>query len=242
MVTMSCRPLLLLPSYEGYRIPHRVHHAKVAGPEDPDQVFIEYLKAHIRSLFGFFATLLNPVLHLRFLTARFRAVFCSGPIWRRLLAFVSVAGSLFMPAHALAMWLIALIIGYQMASLTSFVSLHLWGNRPESTNPAEVSIAVTFGRLLIPEPSLKGVLLLPLYAIVRALWLQGDLNNHDLHHLGRGPWTEAAYVRTRLILNGVHVRQTNGVRAMFLAPFDAGGVKPTPHAHRQLNDEHFLNM
>jgi fatty acid desaturase len=185
--------LLLLPTYDDYRIPHGQHHAKVAGDGDPDQDFINYLQACFAGPHAFFTTLISPALHVRFAQARIRAALNRGPIWRRFLAIAGIAAGCFLPWGFLAVWAFFLMIGYQMASLTSFVSLHLWGNRPASKSPKEVATAVTFGRLLIPEPTVAGVLLLPLYAVVRALWLQGDLNNHDLHHLGKGPWTEAAY-------------------------------------------------
>ena len=233
--------LLLLPTYYDYRIPHGKHHAKVAGEGDPDQDFIAYLQARFSGRGAFLATMISPSLHLRFMKARIRAALGMGPVWRRLLAASGLVAACFLPWASLINWAFFLLIGYQMASLTSFVSLHLWGNRPASKDPREVATAVTFGRLLIPQPTVAGVLHLPLYALVRALWLQGDLNNHDLHHLGKGPWTDAPYVRTRLLLEGVPLRQTNGVRAMFQAAFDAAG-RSGPHVEAHASDEDLLGM
>ncbi len=233
--------LLLLPTFEEYRELHRRHHGKVSGPGDPDQEFIKYLGARFDGFLWFFRTLLNPTLHSRFLAARIRAVVLKGPGWRRVLGAAGMASASLMPVPSLVVWLIFLLVGYQSASLVSFASLHLWGNRPPSAKPFEVATAVTFGRLLIPECTLFGLLCLPAYALVRALWLQGDLNNHDLHHIGKGPWTEAPYVRSRLILEGLLLRQTNGVRAMFNRAFAAFHTKHHQPSS-QISDEQILGL
>lgn len=99
---------------------------------------------------------------------------------------------------------------------------------------------MTYGRLLIPDANFCGLLCLLGYALVRALWLQGDLNNHDLHHIGQGPWTEAPYVRTRLLMDGVPLRQTIDVRAMFQVAFDAA-AQPS-HSPDGISDEEILGM
>ena len=215
--------LLLLPSFEAYRKAHGIHHGKVAGAEDPDQQFIEYLQAKLTGWGAFLRTVLDPRFHARFLMARLKASVGSGPAWRRMLAVTGILAIAAIPGAAAVVWLATLVLGYQTASILSWLSLHLWGARPESGRPAEIATAVTYGRLLIPEASLRGIAMLPVYALVRALWLQGDLVNHDLHHLGKGPWTDAPYVRTRLLLEGMHLRQTVTVRDMFRVAFDAAG-------------------
>ncbi|HWZ45596.1 MAG TPA: fatty acid desaturase [Candidatus Saccharimonadales bacterium] len=234
---------LLLPTHEDYRDLHRRHHAYVAGPNDPDQEFIEYLRARFDGLLWFLVTLFNPALHVRFLSVRIRAVVKKGPFWRRLVGIAClVAAMSLMPMPSLAIWSAFLLVGYQVATLVSFTSLHLWGNRPQAGNASGVAIAVTFGRLLIPECTALGLLCLCSYALVRVLWLQGDLNNHDVHHLGgKELWTDAAYVRTHLILSGVPLRQTNGVRAMFQAVFHIDKSN-SPQGPRQMSGDQILGM
>jgi fatty acid desaturase len=213
--------LFLLSSFEEYRKAHGVHHGKVAGGEDPDQRFIEYVQARLTGWLPFLGTLLDPRFHARFLKARLKASIGSGPAWRRAFALAGVLAVFGLPVAAAATWFATLIVGYQAVSMLSWLSLHLWGARPASGRPAEMATAVTFGRLLLPEASYRGLALLPVYALVRLLWLQGDLVNHDLHHLWQGPWTEAPYVRTRLLLEGFPLRQTINVRNMFRVAFDA---------------------
>lgn len=230
--------LLLLPSFERYAWVHGGHHGKVGGPGDPDQELLETLGARLNGFWPFFGTLLNPVLHWRFLAERLGAVFgkrptalikpgndaSHDPVWRRRLAVLALLSALLLPVPSLFAWWATLVFGYQVASLLSMISLHLWWQRPASGKGVELASAVTFARLLIPEATWGGVLLLPLYALVRVLWLQGDLGpGHDLHHAygTKYPWTEAAYVRTRLLLEGVPLRQTVSVRAMFRVAFDS---------------------
>jgi hypothetical protein len=232
--------LLLLPSFEAYRKDHGVHHGKVAGAEDPDQQFIEYLQTKLTGWGAFLRTVFDPRFHARFLIARLRASIGSGPVWRRMLAVTGILVVAALPGTAAAPWLLALTLGYQTASIMSWLSLHLWGARPESGRPAEIATAVTFGRLLIPEASFRGAAMLPVYALARALWLQGDLVNHDLHHLGKGPWTDAPYVRTRLLLADTPLRQTVTVRDMFRVAFDAAGKKPARRA--EMSDGSMLEM
>ncbi|MEP6716430.1 MAG: fatty acid desaturase [Terriglobia bacterium] len=232
--------LLLLPTFEDYRSDHGRHHAKVAGPDDPDQQMIEYLEARLTGVLPFLTTVTNPAFHARFLGARLRAAFLRGPVWRRVLATVGILTALTLPAAALATWLMALVPSYQTASLVSWLSLHLWGRRPESGKPFDVATEVTYGRLLLPAATALGLLKLIPYVLVRAIWLQSDLNQHDLHHIGKGPWTEAAYIRARLILEGVEIRQTNGARSMFRRAFDVAanqGKRPPSPGGKQ-----FLGM
>ena len=213
--------LFLLSSFEEYRKAHGVHHGKVAGAEDPDQQFIEYVRARLTGWLPFVSTLLDPRFHARFLKARLNASIGSGPAWRRVLAAAGIFGVFVLPTAAVATWFATLIVGYQTASMLSWLSLHLWGARPASGRPAEIATAVTYGRLLLPEASYRGLALLTVCGLVRVLWLQGDLVNHDLHHLWQGPWTEAPYVRTRLLLEGAPIRQTINVRNMFRVAFEA---------------------
>jgi len=101
----------------------------------------------------------------------------------------------------------------------------------------------TYGRLLLPDPQETGWLLkLAVYAAFRSLLLQGDLPQHLLHHLGKGPFTEAAYVYTRLLLEGeIPLRQTAGIRAMFQAAFQSAvGVKP--QSPREMPSDQMLSM
>jgi hypothetical protein len=215
--------LLLLSSFEDYRKEHGVHHGKVGGAEDPDQKFIEYLEARLTGWVAFLSSVFDPRFHARFLWARLQASVGRGLAWRRGLAAAGLIGALALPGLSATLWLFALTLGYQTAAILSWLSLHLWGGRPESGKPAEIATAVTFGRLLIPEAGFRGLAMLPVYALVRALWLQADLQNHDLHHLGKGPWTGAPYVRTRLLMEGEPLRQTVRVRDMFRVAFDAAG-------------------
>jgi hypothetical protein len=92
---------------------------------------------------------------------------------------------------------------------------------------------------MMPESSFIGLLKLPFYALARMLWLQGDLPNHDLHHVGRGSWTEFPYVRTRLLLDCLPLRQTVSLRAMFSLPMrnrNVGSQRELP------NRDHLLQM
>ena len=78
---------------------------------------------------------------------------------------------------------------------------------------------VTFARLMIPEqPGVWGLLTLAVYGLAKVLFLQSDLAQHVLHHLGLGPWTEAPYVLTRELLKGRRIPITVSLRAMFEIP------------------------
>jgi hypothetical protein len=111
--------ILLLPSYDEYLDAHRRHHAKVAGPEDPDQQFIAYLHAHLNGFSPFLGTVLNPRFHLRFLHARARAAVMRGSLWRRAVAVASVIATFSLPLCSLVPLVVFSVLGYQTASLVS---------------------------------------------------------------------------------------------------------------------------
>jgi fatty acid desaturase len=133
--------LLVLPSYALYQWLHGIHHGKVGGPGDPDQELLDYLKARTAGFWPLVGALLNPGLHARFLAARLRAVFGKlpeglsksrgdltrvyDPAWRRALAAMGLAAGLLLPFSHIAAWLLGLVLGYQVASLLSAISLHL---------------------------------------------------------------------------------------------------------------------
>jgi len=206
--------------------------AGAAGPDDAAERFIAWLGARFDSPARFVATLLEPRFHLRFLAARARAVFLRGPAWRRAFAIVfhaAVIGAT--PWSGLITWAIFAGPLFQAATLTQWSTEHFWGARPVGANPVDTATAVTYGRLLLPDPARSGWWLrLLAYVPVRFLLLSGDLVNHDLHHIGRGPWTRHASIQTRLLRDGrIPIRQTASLRAGFAVAFrSARGVEPRP--------------
>lgn len=199
---------LLVADFETYRREHGVHHAKAAGPGDPDWEL--WLALGVEpGVWGLAKGLVSPVVHGRFFKKRLAAV-AAGPKWRWA---VAAAAAVLLGGP----WLAVTVVGYQMAAMLSMRTLHFWGMRPDGVKPIDVAEEITMGRLLIPEASPVGLAKLPLYALVRLFFLQNDLISHDLHHIGKGPWTDTPWVRTRLLKAGVALRQTVGVRAMFRA-------------------------
>lgn len=227
--------VLTLPSFDEYRRDHQKHHAFVAGAKDPDQQLIASLLGRWRSWGGLASVFGDPRFHARFYRARLRSAITRGPVWRRVVALLSVA----LQAALSPIWL-AMVLGYQVASLASIFTLHLWDRRQEEKSPAEIATAVTFGRLLLPEADFLLLPRLAVYTVVRLLLLQFDLGSHDLHHLGEGPWTETAYVRTRLLLSGSKIRQTLGLRAMCAAALIS--ARTLPPATEGIRDQDYLNM
>ena len=230
--------LLLLPRFAVYQLSHRRHHAYTAGPDDPDQRFIAHLGARFDGPLRFFLTVIEPRFHLLFLRARLGAALLDGPLWRRAIPVgFHAAMAMWASPQAILTWAFFAGLLYQVASLTQWSSEHLWGKRPASGKAVEIATAVTYGRLLLPDPASRGLWLrLPLYALARLLLVTGDLINHDLHHVGRGPWADHAYIRTRLILEGrIALRQTVTLRGMFEAAFASalsggGGPAQPPRA------------
>lgn len=225
-----------LSSFDDYKRDHQAHHAYVAGPDDADQQFIAWLGVSFRNPLRFGLTLLDPVFHARFAFARVRATLARGPIWRRGYALAAqVALAMLMPWTFYAV----IIIAFQSATLLQWSTEHAWTRRPASGNAQQIALAVTHGRLLLPDVTQPGWLLtLAGYALFRILLLQGDLPQHVLHHIGKGPWAEAPYVYTALLLEGkVPLRQTGSIRAMFRLAFDSAvGVEPRPPRDMDLND------
>ncbi len=237
----------LLPSWKTYQVVHGWHHA-FAGVQgegvDPDEQMVESLGARFTGWGAFLRTLADPVLHWNFLTMRLRASLGAGakgsrkkggpneipsnPVWRRVLAgLVSVAITFALPWQAALAWWLAVVLLYQVFSLCSLAVLHLWGYRaPEGAKPGVVATTITFGRLLIPDANWTAWFKLPLYALVRATFLNSALQSHDQHHRGKLDWWDAPYVRTALLLEGAEVWQTTSLRAAFETAFEAARRLP----------------
>ncbi|MEZ5399795.1 MAG: fatty acid desaturase [Bryobacteraceae bacterium] len=236
--------MLLLPRFEAYRRDHQRHHAYAAGPRDTDQRFIAWLGARFDGVVPFGLTIVEPRFHARFLWARLRANLAEGPLARRALALAFNAAMLWSASLA---WVMFAGVLYQIATLVQWASEHLWGTRPEGQAPMETSIAVTYGRLLLPDPgdhSLPGLLAhLAVYAAFRFLLVTGDLVNHDLHHLAIGPWTHHPYVRNRLILEGrIPLRQTVSLQGTFRVAFDSARGTADPQPPRNMDGGQMLGM
>ena len=224
--------------FDAYRKEHQQHHAYAAGPNDADQQFISYLAARFDGLLPFLRTLLDPLFHYRFVKARLAAVFMAGPVWRRIFGLISM---LVWWTLAPAAWFVIVIVLFQSATLLQWSTEHLWGRRPMGQSAAETATAVTYGRLLLPVSGFWWKL--PAYTLFRLTLLSGDLPNHDLHHLGKGPWVDAAYTRTRLILEGqIVLRQTGGLRSMFELAFDSAKGGPEARPPREMEGERMLGM
>lgn len=224
--------------YAEYRSEHGKHHAWVATPQDPDRQFLEWVGARLTSWRGYLTTLLHPRVHGLFLLARLRSVFTHGPLWRRALAAVWLLVMGLQGAQPFLTWLVVAGLGLQIAAITSWLSLHIWEARTEGLPTSEAATTVTFARLMIPQPTLEGLILhLPVYALAKVLFIQSDLPQHVLHHIGLGPWTEAPYVLTNALLNGRHIQATTTLRAMFELPMMTGGKKnaPPPDADAWMN-------
>jgi len=236
----------LLPSFDAYKKDHQQHHAYAAGPDDADQQFIAYLGARFNGLSRFVLALLDPLFHLRFAKARLTGVLLTGPAWRRTVGIaVPLAVILLAPSAAVIAWLLTVIVRFQAATLMQWSTEHLWGQRPAGRSLVETATAVTFGRLLLPDPAAPGLWWkLPAYTFFRLILLSGDLPNHDLHHLGRGPWVNAPYIRTRLILEGkIELRQTTSISAMFRLAFDSAKAgKAPPRPPREMDSHRMLGM
>jgi hypothetical protein len=239
--------IFLLPSYEQYGSDHQKHHAYAAGPKDTDQRFIAYLGARFDGFWPFVKTILDPVFHYRFLRARLTATFGRGPLSRKLTSGLVL---LFAIAKMAGWWLLVVSVRYQVATLLQWSTEHLWGRRPDGLGVVETATAITYGRLLIPAPpSRSGLgwirfwLLLTGYVIVRLLLVSGDLGNHDLHHVGKGPWTEAAPLRARVILDRkISLVQTIDLRSMFCVAFQSARQVHNPLSIRKMDDEQMLGM
>jgi fatty acid desaturase len=230
--------MFLLSAFDSYRKDHQQHHAYAAGPDDADQQFIAYLGARFDGGLPFLLTLLDPVFHLRFLKARLTAVLLTGQMCRRALGLGAMILWLLFAPFA---WLGIVIVLFQAATLLQWSTEHLWGRRPVGMKPADTATAVTYGRLLLPESGFWWKL--PVYTLFRMILLSGDLPNHDLHHLGKGPWVDAPYTRTRLMLEGgTPLRQTGGLRAMFRLAFDSAKGGAVPRPPREMNGKQMLGM
>jgi hypothetical protein len=246
--------LLWLPGFLEYATGHRAHHRYTAGANDEDRRFIAYLGARFDRPWRLLLTLLDPALHARFLGARLRSAFRRGPWWRRLTA--SLAVSPIIAAQELpmfALWLIFAVFAYQSVTILQWSTEHLWGRRPEGRPVTPLTAGVTYGRLLLPAttaPLDRPVLLataamfarLLMYGVVRFILLPGDLANHDLHHLGRGPWLRAAHTRAQLLKQGdIPLYQTASLRGMFtLAYCSATSTPPTPLG--EISSDRLLQM
>ena len=214
--------IVTLPSFAAYAADHQKHHAYAAGPRDPDQQFIAGLGARFENLHMLF----DPVFHYRFAKARLIAAM-SNP-WRTVLTLSAITAIAFLAPIAGPLTIGLL---YQIATTLQWATEHRWGHRPEGpASPADIATTVTFGRLLIPSYPPKDPrfwLQLLVYTVARALFLSGDLANHDLHHIGyRGSWTESASIRTRLILEGKYpqLKQTTSLWGMFAVAFESAAA------------------
>lgn len=214
-------------TYADYRHEHGKHHAFVAASQDPDRQFLLWVGTRLNSWPCYLGTLFNPRVHTLFLLARLRGVFSRGPIWRRFLGLAFLLAASTLNAQALLKWLLIAGLGYQLAAITSWLSLHLWESRPDGMGTKDAGTAVTFARLMIPTPTVKGILLhFPTYALAKAVFLQSDRQQHVLHHIGVGPWTEAPYRLTKALLEGHPILVTTTLREMFELPMKVAANKP----------------
>lgn len=231
--------LFWLPSFAEYANGHRAHHRHTAGADDADQRFIAHLGARFDRPWRLLSTLLNPALHARFLSARLGSAFLRGPLWRRFTASLGVSLIIAQGVSSFALWLIFAVFAYQLVTILQWSTEHLWGRRPAGRPVTPMTAGVTYGRLLLPataalldRPGLISTAAmlarLLMYGVVKFILLPGDLANHDLHHLGHGPWLRAAHIRARLLKDGgIPLYQTASLRGMFaLAYRSATSITP----------------
>jgi fatty acid desaturase len=242
-----------LPSFHEYANGHRAHHRHTAGDGDEDQRFIAYLGARFDRPWRLLLTLVNPVLHARFLGARLRTTFLRGPPWRRLIASAAAVVIFMQGLPMLALWMIFAGFAYQLVTVLKWSTEHLWGRRPQDRPITPTTAGVTYGRLLLPATAallnqpgpvttIAVAARLLMYGIVKFILLPGDLANHDLHHLGRGPWLHATHIRAQLLTDGkLSLYQTASLRGMFaLAYRSATLMQATPL--REVPSDRLLQM
>ncbi|MEI9852816.1 MAG: fatty acid desaturase [Sphingomonas sp.] len=174
----------------------------------------------------FWATLLSPRFHARFLWSRVRANLIDASLTRRALAIgylgtLVALGGWLGPVASLAAIILPLGPLYHMSALAQFTSEHRWLVGELATTDLEAYAARSHGRIALAEMPRAG-----LKGIERVLawtgWLfrqsgevlyrfgvtVGDLVNHDIHHLvgvlrlKADQWPQAAFQREEAIAAG----------------------------------------
>lgn len=233
---------LCLPTMEQYFKAHREHHLHVSGAMDPDTRFLASLPVKLDGLAPLLRTLASPTVHFRFARAR-AAAMAEAPVWRWPVALGPLVGLWLCTPLAGGLWLGTISIGYQVVALLAFCTLHHWAPEVHG-RPTEIAHDITLGRLLLPEPTLYGLLRLIAGAVFAAVAWPTD-RSHDVHHAAKenGRWYSVQYVRTRLLMQGVDLRQTISTRGMFQAAFKAAKQHGRLEVNQTTLDPHaFVGM
>lgn len=212
---------VLAPNVQEYERVHIGQHHRsemVASVKDEDTQFVMKLgflpglevEAYWRQ---FKRTLLNPRVHLRLFMARIRANLMTGPMERRVFAWlwwsgllsIACAHGLLLPVLLAYVWPISL--PFQVAQILQALTEHMhFVNPGEERNVewhARVSHARFVGEAAPTATGLAGVKawtgfwlrLVFLHLPLRMAVLPGDLANHSAHHwkAGKADWTQAPY-------------------------------------------------
>jgi len=220
--------LLWTTTYDGFQKGHQVHHNSTRKAEDPDAQFL-VTTGFVPDLSAqdfwrlFFAKLVSPLFHFRYLVERMKSNLYSGKVrgllslifTLLLLTFVSMSDIWW---EWIILWLVPSTVLFQMSSLVNYISEHRW---PESESDYQLTRSqLSYGRFCgerVPSEQpwsfscLKQwvvwwLRLILVHVPYRTAVLVGDLPQHDLHHRRAGSdWSNAAYVRR----DDIH-RKSNG--------------------------------
>jgi fatty acid desaturase len=218
-----CSILSMSQGYKSYQEDHcGSHHSPetFATAQDPIIMFMKKSGLDERQtkqdiVLGFLTCLLSPKFHLGFLAKRLRHnLSFSSPLRTSIVLAVLVGtGALFYlqgSALGAAMFVAALVVGYQISAFIEICSEHLWyGNSEEIRSTPYFYADISWGRFCgLPYPTkLSNVpmwyFLNVFYHLpIRLFILVGDLPQHDFHH--RHPivthWLNAAELRNNALV------------------------------------------